>query len=256
MHASPGTGPAAPVFVGAQGMRPERTPSAPARPVRAWFFVGARRCLAQGRPVGSPLHITVDFVGAHGCAPVGRTRRTVGQHGAALLTVLVMVVLLGLTASMASQSLGALMQREREAELLWRGQQYRQAIASYYNVKHGAQQMYPAKLDDLVKDPRFPDAVRHLRQLYPDPMTGKEWDLVKDPAEKIIGVRSTSDLEPFQQASFPKGLENLEGKTAYREWEFVFVPEKKPGTQPQPGTQAQGSRSKVQGNPNTRAPRP
>lgn len=153
------------------------------------------------------------------------------ERGAALLTVLVLVVLLGLAASMAGQSIGALMQREREAELLWRGQQYRQAIASYYNVKHGARQMYPAKLEDLLKDPRFPGTVRHLRRLYPDPVTGKEWEPVKDPAEKLIGVRSSSDLEPFRQANFPKGLETLEGKTAYREWEFVFTPPAKTGSQ-------------------------
>ena len=91
---------------------------------------------------------------------------------------------------MAGQSLAALMQRERETELLWRGQQYRQAIASYCNVKQG---MYPAKLEDLLKDPRFPATVRHLRRLYLDPMTGKEWELVKDPAERLIGVRSSSD---------------------------------------------------------------
>lgn len=150
-----------------------------------------------------------------------------GMRGAALLTVLVMVALLGLAASLAGQSLGALLQREREAELLWRGLQYRQAIASYYQVKHGAQQMYPPSLDDLVRDPRFPGVVRHLRRLYEDPMTGQEWELVKDPAEKIIGVRSTSDLVPFQQGGFPYGLETLEGKGSYREWEFVFTPAKK-----------------------------
>jgi type II secretory pathway pseudopilin PulG len=149
------------------------------------------------------------------------------ERGTALLTVLVLVVITGLTAGMAGQSLGALMQREREAELLWRGLQYRQAIARYYGVKHGAQQMFPPKLEDLLRDPRFPGMVRHLRRLYPDPMTGADWELVKDPAERIIGVRSTSDLEPFQKAGFPKGLEDLEGKSAYREWEFVFVPAKK-----------------------------
>lgn len=170
------------------------------------------------------------------------------ERGAALLTVLVLVVLVGLAGSMAGQALSGLMQREREAELLWRGQQYRQAIASYYNVRHGAQQMYPAKLEDLLKDPRFPGVVRHLRRLYADPMTGKEWELVKDPAEKLIGVRSTSDQQPFRQAGFPKGLENLEGKTSYREWEFVFVPEKKGETQ------VQGSRNKVQGRPNPAIP--
>ena len=166
------------------------------------------------------------------------------EKGTALLTVLFMVVLLGLAASLAGQSLGALLQREREAELIWRGQQYRQAIGSYYNLKHGGQGMYPAKLEDLLRDPRSPGVVRHLRRLYTDPMTGKEWELVKDPAEKLIGVRSSSDLVPFQQAGFPKGLENFEGKTAYREWEFVYVPARKTGTQSQgakgnrPGTPA------------------
>lgn len=163
------------------------------------------------------------------------------ERGAALLTVLVLVVLVGLAGSMAGQALGALMQREREAELLWRGQQYRQAIASFYNVRHGAQQMYPAKLEDLLKDPRFPGTVRHLRRLYPDPMTGKEWELVRDPAEKLIGVRSTSQLTPFQQAGFPEGLEDLEGKTAYSEWEFVFVPSRQPSqSQSKPGSARQG----------------
>ena len=160
------------------------------------------------------------------------------ERGAALLTLLVAVVLLGLAAAKAGQSLSALMQREREDELLWRGQQYRQAIASYYGVKQG---MYPASLEDLIKDPRSPGTVRHLRRLYLDPMTGKEWELVKDPAEKLIGVRSTSDLAPFRQAGFPKGLEALEGKTRYSEWEFVFVPEKKAATPVQKGVRPPGS---------------
>jgi type II secretory pathway pseudopilin PulG len=160
------------------------------------------------------------------------------------------VVLLGLAAGMAGQSLGALMQREREAELLWRGQQYRQAIASYYNARHGGQGMFPAKLEDLLRDPRFPGTTRHLRRLYTDPMTGKEWELVKDPAERIFGVRSISELAPFQQAGFPKGLEALEGKTAYREWEFVFVPPKHPGSK----AQGPGSKAQITPNPPGRGP--
>ncbi len=150
------------------------------------------------------------------------------ERGAALLTLLVLVVILGLAATMASQSLRAIMQREREAELLWRGQQYRRALGSYYNVKHGAQQMYPGSLDDLLRDPRSPNVVRHLRRLYNDPMTGGDWELVKDPAERIIGVHSTSALEPFKQTGFPVGMESLEGKTSYRDWQFVYTPAKKP----------------------------
>lgn len=146
------------------------------------------------------------------------------QRGAALLVLLVLVTVLGLSAGLAGQSWRSTMQQAREAELLWRGQQYQQAIASYYAVKHGPHQMYPSKLEHLVRDPRFPGVVRHLRKLYPDPMTGEDWELVRDPAERIIGVRSSSELAPFKQDGFPENLEKLQGKGSYREWEFVFAP--------------------------------
>ena len=150
------------------------------------------------------------------------------QRGAILLLLLVMVVVVGLAAGMAGQSWRSTVQRAREAELLWRGQQYQQAITSYYAVRHG-QQSFPAKLEDLLRDPRFPHVVRHLRKLYNDPMTGADWDLVKDPTGRVIGVRSSSELEPFRKDGFPKSLDKLKGKEAYNEWEFVFeLPKKQP----------------------------
>ena len=161
------------------------------------------------------------------------------QRGAILLMLMVVVVILGLSAGIAGQSWRSTMQKAREAELLWRGQQYQQAIASYYAVKHGPQQMLPAKLEHLIRDPRFPGVVRHLRKQYDDPMTGEDWELVTDPAERIIGVRSTSELEPFRQDGFPKELEKLKGKSSYKEWEFVFEPpKKKSAAQPKPAAPA------------------
>ena len=144
------------------------------------------------------------------------------QRGAILLLLLVMVVVVGLAAGLAGQSWRSTVQRAREAELLWRGQQYQQAINSYYAVRHG-QQSFPTKLEDLLRDPRFPNVVRHLRKLYKDPMTGEDWELVTDSSKRIIGVRSRSDLEPFRKDGFPKALDKLKGKEAYDEWEFVFV---------------------------------
>jgi len=143
------------------------------------------------------------------------------QRGAILLLLLVMVVIMGLAAGMAGQSWRSTVQRAREAELLWRGVQYQKAITSYYSVRQG-QHNLPAKLDDLLRDSRFPHVVRHLRKLYKDPMTGGDWELVKDPAGRIIGVRSSSELEPFRKDGFPKSLDKLKGKEAYNEWEFVF----------------------------------
>jgi type II secretory pathway pseudopilin PulG len=157
-----------------------------------------------------------------------------GQRGAVLLLLLVTVAILGLSAAVAGQSWRDTMQRAREAELIWRGQQYIQAIESYYAVKHGPQQMLPAKLEYLLRDPRFPNVVRHLRKQYLDPMTGEDWALIKDPAERIIGVHSTSDLEPFRKDGFPPELDSLKEKTAYSAWEFVFEPPKKSARPKQP----------------------
>jgi type II secretory pathway pseudopilin PulG len=150
------------------------------------------------------------------------------QHGSALLMVLVAVVIIGLVAGIAGQSWRSLAQRAREAELLWRGEQYRQAISRYYLVRQGPRNTYPAKLEDLLKDPRFPQPVRHLRKLYNDPMTGGDWEIIKAPGGGVAGVRSTSPLQPFQQAGFPKDLESFEGKDSYQKWEFVFLPAKAP----------------------------
>lgn len=152
------------------------------------------------------------------------------------MMLLVMVVVLGLSAGIAGQSWRSTVQREREAELLWRGQQYQKALSSYYAVKHGPQQMLPAKLEYLLRDPRFPNIVRHLRKIYTDPMTGGEWQLLTDPAERIIGVHSSSELEPFRKGGFPKELDTLQDKSSYAEWEFVFVPAKQAQVPAKPAT--------------------
>ena len=68
-----------------------------------------------------------------------------------------------------------IVQADREAELLFRGQAYRRAIESYYR----ANGVYPRALEDLLKDPRFPSK-RHIRSLYPDPMgKGQAWLLLR-----------------------------------------------------------------------------
>ena len=147
------------------------------------------------------------------------------ERGAALLIVLVMVVVLGLTIGIAGSSWKSVAQRAREAELLWRGDQYRLAIKSFFEAKNGrGGGLFPQNLEDLVKDPRAPGVVRHIRRLYPDPMTGGDWVLIKDQAGRITGVRSGSDLEPFKQNGFPEEYKKFEGAGSYSSWEFVFEP--------------------------------
>ena len=87
--------------------------------------------------------------------------------------------------------------REKEAELLFIGHQYRQAIARYYL----AGLRYPRALADLLRDPRRPGTERYLRRLYADPLTGSsEWGLVKAPDGGIQGVYRLSQDRPLKTA--------------------------------------------------------
>lgn len=147
------------------------------------------------------------------------------QRGATLLTILMMMVVLGLAAGMAGTTWKTVRQREREAELLFRGDQYRRAIEGYYRFSHGGMQgLYPARLEDLLKDPRSLETRRHLRQLFIDPMTGGDWVLITEPSGRIKGVRSSSRLEPFQQDNFAKKNERFVGAREYAAWEFIYEP--------------------------------
>jgi len=111
--------------------------------------------------------------------------------------------------------------REREAELLHVGAQYRKAIERYYLA--GPRQ-YPRRLDDLLKDPRQAGTVRHLRKLYRDPLGGEEWGFVRAPDGGIAGVHSLSAGRPLKRAGFAPRDRDFEGKEKYSDWRFVYVP--------------------------------
>jgi type II secretory pathway pseudopilin PulG len=150
------------------------------------------------------------------------------ESGVTLVLVLVLMTILGLTAGLAGSTWSSLTRRAREADLLWKGGQIRAAIGSYYQASHGggAAKIYPSKLEYLLKDPRFLQTRRHLRRPYVDPMTGSDWELIKDKGGRIKGVRSSFAEEPFKQGGF--SLENKEfaGRELYSEWEFIYLPGK------------------------------
>ncbi len=168
------------------------------------------------------------------------------QRGAALLVVLVMVIIVGLVAGIAGTSWQTIRQRAREAELFWRGDQYRQAIQSYYEYGAGGSRnragQYPAKLKDLLKDPRSLAPKKHIRRLFIDPMTGGDWELIKDKGGRITGVHSSSSLEPFQQDGFPAEYEAFVGAASYTAWEFNYLPKKQPvATKTKPKQKSSGT---------------
>ena len=115
-------------------------------------------------------------------------------------------------------------QREREKELLFVGDQFRQAIGSYYENTPSNIKQYPNKLEDLLQDSRLPNIKRHLRKIYDDPMTNSsKWGLELQQAQ-IVGVYSLSDLKPIKKKGFPNLYEKFSDFSKYSDWKFIYMP--------------------------------
>lgn len=100
------------------------------------------------------------------------------QQGFVYLWALYTVALAGIAMAAAAHVWQAKSLREKEAELMFIGEQFRLAIKSYQST--GTKQ-FPKTLEDLVEDKRTPNVVRHLRRIYVDPMTNTtEWGIVEE----------------------------------------------------------------------------
>jgi len=140
--------------------------------------------------------------------------------GFALLLLLIFIVLSMLALSSMVTVWTTAVRRERETELLFVGQQYRQAIESYYKSSPGAGQL-PSKLEDLLADTRRGVLMRHLRKLYADPMTGEaNWALIMV-GDRIAGIHSVSTGVPIKVAGLD--LVGAEAAAAYQDWKFVYA---------------------------------
>lgn len=144
-----------------------------------------------------------------------------GERGFTYLGALFLVALTGMALAAAGQFWSTANQRARERELLWVGNQYAQALRSYYRASPGVAQ-YPQALEDLLEDRRFPSAHRHLRRLYPDPITGSaDWRLIRSFDGRIAGIHSRSQQGPLKQARFPAQWVEFERMGSYADWHFV-----------------------------------
>ena len=151
----------------------------------------------------------------------------VSERGFTYLTVLFMVAILAGGLALVGEVWHTSAVREKEAELLFIGHQYRKAIERYYLC--GPQRQYPRSLEDLLKDPRTAGTVRYLRKPYPDPVTGEPFVLLKAPDGGILGVHSPSEAQPLKTGGFKVRDAAFEGKTQYAEWQFVHAVTAQPG---------------------------
>ena len=160
------------------------------------------------------------------------------SSGFAYIALLVAIIIIGISLGAAGKYWSSVALRDKEEELIFRGDQYRQAIELYYKAVLTASQ-YPNSIDDLLMDSRFPAGRRHLRQRYKDPISGEDFVDIKDTTtNRIIGVHSPSDKQPLKQSGFPPiysakpvllgprpgfpaNPNNFEQKGKYSEWLFV-----------------------------------
>lgn len=163
------------------------------------------------------------------------------QRGLTYVGLLIAIALFGAGLAMAGTLWSTDAKREREAELLFIGDQFRKAITSYHDeAPAGQPNKFPAKLEDLLQDRRWPTTRRHLRKIFVDPMTGtREWGLVRAPDNTITGVHSASEVEPLKRAGFAEEYTNFENAKTYREWQFVFAEPKGKQDESRPRTPSQ-----------------
>lgn len=94
------------------------------------------------------------------------------QDGYVLLVLLIFLTLLIIAATAAAPAIKNQIRREREQELIRRGQQYARAIKRFY-AKVGR---YPTRLEELEDTNRM----RFLRRRYKDPMTRDgQWRIIR-----------------------------------------------------------------------------
>jgi type II secretory pathway pseudopilin PulG len=147
------------------------------------------------------------------------------QGGYTYIGLLIFIALMGTTLAAAGVVWHTQTQREREVELMFAGGQFAAAITQFYErTPAGQRPRFPARLEELLEDRRWPTTTRQLRRVYLDPMTGKpEWGIVRAPDGGILGVYSLSREVPIRRAGFGTPYEDFASAASYQDWRFVYV---------------------------------
>lgn len=199
-----------------------------------------------------------------------------GQHGYAMVALMVAMSIMAIMMTVALPTWHQMAQREKEAELVFRGQQYARAIGLFQ--RKSGPGVLPPNIDALVEG-------HYLRKKYKDPITGDDFDVLLAGAPAVAPGGSTANPTPAtgsgsigrggmsgasasatpstgfgQAASTGRGgvmgvaskskaesIRIYNGRTHYNEWQFVYTAQTTtpgqgaaPGGQPQRGGQNQG----------------
>ncbi len=123
------------------------------------------------------------------------------QNGVTYLFMMIFVVVISISLLGITQQWSVILKRDREAELIFRGTRIKDAIERYvadYEVQKATRpNRWPLSLKQLTqKSPK-----RYLQTVYTDPITGKNFDVIKV-GQEVHGVRSTSTDIPYDKVHF------------------------------------------------------
>ena len=195
-----------------------------------------------------------------------------GQHGYAMVALIVAMSIMAIMMAVAMPTWRQMAQRDKEAELVFRGQQYAHAIGLFQ--RKAGPGVLPPSIDALVEG-------HYLRKKYKDPITGQDFDTLTagapapgasttNPAQQpgqagrggTAPARGSTSSQSGNSAAGNMGRGGImgvaskskapsiriyNGRTHYNEWQFVYVAQTQapgqstgPGGQPQRGGQNQG----------------
>jgi type II secretory pathway pseudopilin PulG len=125
---------------------------------------------------------------------------------------LAMAVVMGIMLTQAMPNVLLEVQRENEAELIFRGEAIANALRIYFARMH----RYPKDLDELMKvRPRI------LRQKYKDPMTAEgEWDYLTQVQPGASGNTEGLPIVGVRSRSIKDSIHIYQSTDIVHEWKF------------------------------------
>lgn len=155
------------------------------------------------------------------------------QRGFNYIGVLILLAILGAASARTLEFASTVARRSAEAELQALGDEFSRAFRSYHEKSPQGAPAWPRGLDDLLRDPRFPGTVRHLRRVPRNPVSGAaHWGLIPAPGGGLMGVYAIAPGEPMRLPL--RTLPAPAGVSGYAAWRFGYDPSQK--APPDPAT--------------------
>ena len=134
------------------------------------------------------------------------------ERGFTMALLLAMIVVMVILTAKAAPMARTVVQRDQEAELIFRGE----AIANALRIYKARVGTYPTDLNDLMKmKPRI------LRQAYKDPMTREGgWDYIYQVQPGATGDTTGLPIVGVRSKSMKDSIKIYENKTLIHDWVF------------------------------------